>query len=119
MEVLGDCFAFRTRRSFLWRKLDRRFILVKGTLKKHIFSCCIVNIYGFNHVVEMRDMWLIISNLRSSFSYPLCMGGDFNEIRKIGYRQGCTRSETRMRDFNHFIDDMELYDLPMLGRKYT
>ncbi|GFY86737.1 hypothetical protein Acr_05g0003760 [Actinidia rufa] len=44
---------------------NRRFILVK---------------------VERRDMWLVISNLRSSFPYPWCMGGDFNEIRKIGDR---------------------------------
>ena len=72
---------------------------MKGTLKKQKFSFCIVNFYGSNHVVERRDMWLVISKLKSSFPHPWCMGGDFNEIRKIGDRQECTRSGTGMRYF--------------------
>ncbi|GFS42115.1 hypothetical protein Acr_00g0078180 [Actinidia rufa] len=96
----GVCYAIGTWRIFSLEEAccNRRFILVK---------------------VERREMWSVISKLRSSFPYPWCMGGDFNEIRKIGDRQECTRSGIGMRDFNRFIDGMELYDLPMLGRKYT
>lgn len=47
------------------------------------------------------------------------MGGDFNEIRFMSERKGCLRRGRWMKDFNNFIDRLELSDLPMQGRSFT
>ncbi|KAL7208080.1 hypothetical protein ACSBR1_029940 [Camellia fascicularis] len=47
------------------------------------------------------------------------MGGDFNEIRYISERKGCSRREKGMTDFNGLIDQLSLVDLPMLERSFT
>ncbi|XP_028109238.1 uncharacterized protein LOC114307949 [Camellia sinensis] len=45
--------------------------------------------------------------------------GDFNEIRNLGERKGCSVRSRGMREFNQFIESVEVSDLPMLGRKFT
>lgn len=57
--------------------------------------------------------------MKTNSLVPWCIGGDFNEIKAIGERVGCQRMERGMKDFLNFCNDMELIDLPMLGRKYT
>lgn len=47
------------------------------------------------------------------------MGGDFNEIRNLGERQGSSNRDKGMADFNDFIDGLEVIDLPMFGTKFT
>lgn len=49
-------------------------------------------------------------SLNPEFNVPWCIGGDFNEIRNINGRQGCPRRDRGMRDFNCFMEDMELVD---------
>lgn len=60
-----------------------------------------------------------MSKLKGAFTRPWCIGGDFNEIRFLNERKGCIRRDREMKDFNDFIDLMELHDLPMLGRLFT
>ncbi|GMP96923.1 hypothetical protein CsSME_00045353 [Camellia sinensis var. sinensis] len=45
--------------------------------------------------------------------------GDFNEIRNTDKRIGCSRRDRGMRAFNSMVEQLELIDLPMLGRKFT
>lgn len=47
------------------------------------------------------------------------MGGDYNEIRSLAERRGCTRRDKGMQDFNNFVDRLEMVDIPMLGRSFT
>ncbi|KAL7185264.1 hypothetical protein ACSBR2_027234 [Camellia fascicularis] len=47
------------------------------------------------------------------------MAGDFNEIRHISERVGCSRRDRGMKHLNDFIGNSELHDLPLHGRKYT
>lgn len=79
------------------------------------FQCVIVNVYGPNSNSERKLLWGKLINLRTHFSGPWCLGGDFNEVRNSGERQGCSRRDNGMNNFNKFIEDMELMDLPMLG----
>ncbi|GKU95921.1 hypothetical protein SLEP1_g9218 [Rubroshorea leprosula] len=48
-----------------------------------------------------------------------CIGGDFNAIRSREEKRGRHFNNTAMRDFNSFIDEAGLEDLPMSGRKFT
>lgn len=47
------------------------------------------------------------------------MGGDLNEIRNIEERQGYSRRDAGMRDFNNSVDAMEFVDLQMISRVFT
>lgn len=57
--------------------------------------------------------------MKAIFHTPWCICGDFNEIRSVGDRVGCSRRERGMKDFNEFIDRCELTELQMPGRKFT
>lgn len=48
-----------------------------------------------------------------------CITGDFNAIRNRGEKKGKHFDETAMREFNNFIFEAGLEDLPMVGRRYT
>ncbi|KAL7185216.1 hypothetical protein ACSBR2_027194 [Camellia fascicularis] len=77
--------------------------------------------------IQIVSSWWIITAIEDLFSYqlksafpdPWCLGGDLNEIRNIGERVGCSRTNKGMMDLNSFVENYELSDLPLLGRKFT
>ncbi|XP_028079578.1 uncharacterized protein LOC114281323 [Camellia sinensis] len=97
---------------------SRCFILLSGTILPD-FECVFINVYARNDVSRRGQLWNVISNLKSGFPTPWCLGGDFNEIRFVGERKGCTRRGRGMIEFNNFIEELELLDLPMFGRQFT
>ncbi|MCH86377.1 putative transposon TX1 protein, partial [Trifolium medium] len=51
-----------------------------------------------------------------------CVVGDFNVVREPGERRGVNVESSlnaEMRDFGVFLNDLELVDLPLLGRRFT
>ncbi|XP_028064204.1 uncharacterized protein LOC114267362 [Camellia sinensis] len=97
---------------------NRNFILLAGSIF-FSFNCVIVNVYGPNDPVGRKRVWDILVNLKSQFLEPWCLGGDFNEIKSISERKGCSRRDKGMREFNELIEQLEVFDLPMCGRKFT
>ncbi|CAL5414539.1 unnamed protein product [Camellia sinensis] len=97
---------------------SQNLILLSGTLFSS-FDCVIINVYGPNEVVKRKETWDSLVRLKSSFLGPWCLEGDFNEIRSISERIGCSRRDRGIRDFNNMIDQLELIDMPTLGRKFT
>ncbi|XP_028105282.1 uncharacterized protein LOC114304318 [Camellia sinensis] len=97
---------------------SRNFILLSG-LAHHSFNCSLINVYAPNDVQKRSILWKLLSTLKSSFPSPWCIGGDFNEIRFMSERRGCSRRGRGMKDFNELIDKLELVDMPMLGRQFT
>ncbi|XP_028053162.1 uncharacterized protein LOC114257580 [Camellia sinensis] len=96
----------------------RHFILLSGKLF-FSFNCVIVNVYSSLEVVKRKELWVSLTRLKSLFLGPWCMGGDFNEIRNIAERIGCSRKDRGMRDLNDLVEQLKLIDLPMLGKKFT
>ncbi|XP_028125261.1 uncharacterized protein LOC114322196 [Camellia sinensis] len=96
----------------------RSFILLSGKIQNS-FDCVIINIYASNDVVRRKELWVTLLNLKHSFPKPWCLGGDFNEIRTVGERIGVSCRDRGMKEFNQFIDNCELVDVPMIGRKFT
>ncbi|PNX85328.1 hypothetical protein L195_g041396, partial [Trifolium pratense] len=47
-------------------------------------------------------------------------GGDFNAISKSGERRGCgsTESPSERTEFSAFMDDFEVFDISVLGKKF-
>ncbi|XP_028107655.1 uncharacterized protein LOC114306583 [Camellia sinensis] len=97
---------------------NKKFILLSGTFHKS-FECAILNIYAPNDVVKRGNLWEILLNLKSNFSKPWCLSGDFNEIRNVAERVEYLRRDRGMKDFNEFIDRCEVTEIQMLGKKYT
>ncbi|XP_028082885.1 uncharacterized protein LOC114284188 [Camellia sinensis] len=97
---------------------NQNFLLLSDTIF-HSFECVIINVYGPNEVAKRREVWECLIRLKSIFLGLWCLGGDFNEIRTISERIGCFRRYRGMRDFNYMIAQLELMDMPMLGRKFT
>lgn len=50
-----------------------------------------------------------------------CVVGDFNEVKRSSERRGISsnNSESESREFQDFIDDLTLIDLPVLGNRFT
>ncbi|XP_028062050.1 uncharacterized protein LOC114265429 [Camellia sinensis] len=97
---------------------SRNFILLAGIMHSCI-NCVIGNIYAPNEDLNRRRLWGILSNLKTIFSDLWCLGGDFNEVKNICERKGYIRRDRGMEEFGTFISNLELVDIPMLGRQYT
>ncbi|XP_028109689.1 uncharacterized protein LOC114308322 [Camellia sinensis] len=97
---------------------NHNFIILSGTLFNNL-DCVVVNIYAPNDSTIRRNVWDILTRLKSLYDKPWCLGGDFNEIRNISERKGCCRRDRGMCDFNDFIDNLEVCDMHMMGRKFT
>ncbi|XP_058211519.1 uncharacterized protein LOC131323689 [Rhododendron vialii] len=96
----------------------KKFILIRGNISGN-FPCVILNVYAPNNYIERRDVWNEIKARKIRFNMPWVLGGDFNEIKSTGERSGCSRVDRGIRDFQEFINCMEVIDLPMVGRKFT
>lgn len=97
---------------------SRNFILLAGIMHSFI-NCAIGNIYASNEDLNRRRLWDILSNLKTIFSSPWCLGGDFNEVKNISERKGYIRRDRGIYEFGNFISNLELVDIPMLGMQYT
>ncbi|XP_028107353.1 uncharacterized protein LOC114306334 [Camellia sinensis] len=97
---------------------SRNFIILSGTVGLS-FDCSVVNLYAPNDVCKRRQLWELLKRMKISYPNPWCMGGDFNEIRFLSERKGCSRRERGMNDSNELVDQLSLVDLPMRGRSFT
>lgn len=87
--------------------------------------CFIVNIYSQGGPPEKRQHWEVRKMSKRGFGEGFwCVADDFNVVRSSSERRGSSILSREdglvlQRDFNQFIEDMHLSDLPSLGRKFT
>ncbi|GKV09172.1 hypothetical protein SLEP1_g20714 [Rubroshorea leprosula] len=89
-----------------------------GGVKKGV-PVYILNIYSPCELSGKRALWEELQNLISNRKGNWCLGGDFNTVRSSRERAGCNGMSREMKDFDSFITESGLVDLPMAGRKYT
>lgn len=97
--------------------VHRNFIVIIGFLWN--FECAIGNVYAPNEATNRMEVWDELLQLKNGSQIPLYLGGDFNEIKAMCERTGCTRMAKCMRIFKDFINQAELKDLPMMGKQFT
>ncbi|GKV49867.1 hypothetical protein SLEP1_g56592 [Rubroshorea leprosula] len=68
---------------------------------------------------EKRMMFDDLKLVITSKGRCWCLMGDFNTTRSQQEKSGDRGFTTGMRVFNEFIRDLELVDLPLIGRKFT
>lgn len=84
--------------------------------------CFIVNFYSPCSMSGKRKLWEDIKMSKKGVGKGLwVLAGDFNAVLKGNERKGCTSQKNRVEinEFQAFVKDMELIDLPLLGRRYT
>jgi len=60
-----------------------------------------------------------LHNIRQDCQGPWAIGGDFNLIYPAEDKNNANVNRAMMGWFRHFLDDMELNEIPLLGRKFT
>jgi hypothetical protein len=96
------------------------FLGVCGVWKDSLIY--VVNIYSPCSIAGKRKLWSDLLDFKlNNASGEWCLGGDFNSILKSWERRGSSNAggSTERTEFSQFCDDMEVVDIPVLGKKFT
>ncbi|WMV55749.1 hypothetical protein MTR67_049134 [Solanum verrucosum] len=88
-------------------------------LEGYITLAFLWGVYAPTCNLERQEVWWEIGAVRSLFTGPWVLGGDFNIVRYASEKRNCTRTSVYMNDFSDVIEDMELIDPPLEGGNYT
>jgi hypothetical protein len=91
----------------------------------HKKRCFIVNIYSKCDLSSKRLLWenlLLVKNEYGRGAW--CLLGDFNAVldrneRRGLHQLGINSTSAELIEFRNFVSDMNLFDLPILGRRFT
>ncbi|GLT48341.1 hypothetical protein SLA2020_219730 [Shorea laevis] len=79
----------------------------------------LINVYSPCQLSRKRVLWVELRQLIQNGGDKWCIMRDFNSVTKAEERKGNSGVTTDMREFGSFIQDMELVDIPLVGRKFT
>ena len=108
-------------------KLERKvsengFILLTGQWIKEAVQVHIVTMYSPCDIQKKRILWGAIKQMKSANHGDLwCILGDFNNIRDPAERVGVyqrTIEESSRKEFNDWVDELEVVEAPWVGRKF-
>jgi len=99
------------------------FILLTGEWIREAQQVNIVTIYSPSETQHKRTLWDQVRQQKHSLSGDLWgIFGDFNIIREPTERFGTSQRDpgnNSIKEFNDWIDDLEVVEAPWLGRKFT
>ncbi|KAK2383075.1 hypothetical protein QL285_070564 [Trifolium repens] len=125
LEVISETLCYG-----LWGSCDCDWVFLPsegrsgewGLLKT---ICFVVNVYSKCDINSKRSLWNnLITCKRGLGGGRWCVVGDFNAVSSLEERVGVNVMEARVVtteiiEFWKFVEDLELLDLPILGRKFT
>lgn len=82
-------------------------------------ECFVALVYGPQERKERRKLWRELGDVMSLWDMPGVIGGDFNATRLVEDRNRGNRITKEINEFNRFINNWNLVDLPLTGAKYT
>ncbi|XP_022008143.1 uncharacterized protein LOC110907471 [Helianthus annuus] len=98
---------------------NQRFLVVRGKLKPTGEIINVVNVYAYNAPGARRVLWAELTHLRRSVQGMWVFGGDFNDVREPAERWNSEFVALNAAYFNEFIEEAELVEYHMGGRKFT
>lgn len=84
--------------------------------------CYLVNEYSACNMVGKRQLWDNLKGLKGEFEKgKWCVAGDFNVVMSRSEISGnpVNFNQAEIREFAAFMEDMDLIDVPILGKKFT
>ncbi|XVF34116.1 hypothetical protein REPUB_Repub18cG0029800 [Reevesia pubescens] len=75
-----------------------------------MLKCAFVNLYALNDDIDRDSFWDEPVNLVSDLDVPVCLGGDFNVVRRADEKIGCSLHKKAMEQFNDFIEKLGVVD---------
>ena len=109
-------------------KLERKvigngFVWLTGQWIKEAVQVHIISIYSPCDMQNKRILWEAIKQLKTANQRGLwCITGDFNSIRDPSERMGVGQmvaEESNIKEFNDWIDELEVEEASWVGRKFT
>ncbi|GKV10561.1 hypothetical protein SLEP1_g21905 [Rubroshorea leprosula] len=95
------------------------YIGVYGFWGKDAVPVHIINVYSPCNITSKRALWQELKLLVLGTKGNWCLVGAFNAVKSRQERAEGKGSTTEMREFEDFIRDSNLVDLPLCGRRYT
>ncbi|XP_072076532.1 uncharacterized protein [Arachis hypogaea] len=95
-----------------------RWLCVEGILSKNPINCAFFLVYGA-HTRDEKLVWEELSYVAGLCPGAYCFWGDFDEIVQVEERRGSDSLPLSTQDFENWINDMGLVDLPITDRKFT
>ncbi|GKV32990.1 hypothetical protein SLEP1_g41549 [Rubroshorea leprosula] len=95
------------------------FVGVHGFWGASKIPVYILNVYAPCDMMGKRTCWSSIKEPKMEAEGKWCLMGDFNAIRNQQEWNGGRTSRRDMADFDEFIRECGLVDLPLIGRKFT
>jgi hypothetical protein len=88
---------------------------------------CVINVYSKCNLRDKRRLWQeVLMTTRGFGEIAWCIVGDFNSVTSTNERRGGgsgigvgTEVGREMEYFGNFIRQLEMVDLPLLGRQFT
>ena len=88
-------------------------------LSRGVFKFMLTVVYGPQEDDNKLRFLAELRLIRFQNDLPWIIIGDFNLIRTNEETTGVPRSMSIMREFNNFISDVSLLDIPLTGRNFT
>ncbi|KAL4591437.1 hypothetical protein LXL04_004402 [Taraxacum kok-saghyz] len=112
---IWDSLEFQKKR--IW--CTQNVVIVEDVWVKESFSCFMVNVYAPQSIAHKRELWAYLLAFVNSHSGTYVMMGDFNAVRQSCERFGSTFCPIIARDFNSFIEAVDLIEPNMVGKRFT
>jgi hypothetical protein len=94
-------------------------LIVGGEWLSSKHHCYLINVYAPQVEAARVTLWNEILYFMQSNSGNYIIFRDFNSVRSMEERRGCSYSATNASNFNSFIESGGLVDVPMGGFKFT
>ncbi|GKC63795.1 putative RNA-directed DNA polymerase [Tanacetum coccineum] len=98
---------------------DERFISIKGEWKGRVGDVFLVCVHRPHIGRQKASLWDRLMGLMNKYNGAWCIFGDLNVVRSRDDRLNSQVNVKEMNEFNDFINDARLVEVPMGGRKFT
>jgi hypothetical protein len=79
----------------------------------------LIGIYGPHADDEKLNFLQELHDWRALCNGPVLIAMDFNFIYQTMNKKNANLNRALMGHFGHYLDDVEVKEIPLLGRKYT
>ncbi|GKC70351.1 RNA-directed DNA polymerase, eukaryota [Tanacetum coccineum] len=119
MEAEGESEKRGWIRTLLEAISDERFMAVKGSWKGNDQEMFLVCIYEPHVSKQKSSLWVRLSALMDRWQGAWCLFRDLNVVRGSDDRFNSQVNVKETNEFNEFINDIRLVEVPMGVRRFT